>query len=37
MSTQESSSESDQITFLMSSLEEAKSSIRAFDTKAQIV
>jgi len=37
MSTQESSSESDQITFLMSALEEAQSSIRAFDTKAQIV
>ena len=37
MSTQENSSESDQITFLMSALEEAQSSIRAFDTKAQIV
>ena len=37
MSIQESSSESDQITFLMSALEEAQSSIRAFDTKAQIV
>ena len=37
MSTQESSSESEQKSFLMNALEEAQSSIRAFDTKAQIV
>jgi len=37
MSTQQSSSESEQLSFLMSALEEAQSSIRAFDTKAQIV